>query len=129
MENLKPFDLEKALAGAKVVTRDGREVSEIVLLKTLRSGRFPVITVVNGMREEYAMDGTYNEEKSESNYDLFLATEIKTGWIGIFSALEGCSCSYCSSNVYETAEELDRAMQGMQGMQGTYTALQISWSE
>lgn len=37
---MKPFDLEKALAGERVVTRDGDEVTQITKFDLIRSEYF-----------------------------------------------------------------------------------------
>lgn len=51
-ENLKPFDLEKAKAGAKVVTRDGREVRIICFDR--KAPVFKLVALINnkGIEDE-----------------------------------------------------------------------------
>ena len=83
MKNLKPFDLEKALAGAKVVSRDGIEVTEIKLFESIKHD-FKVVAISGGDVATYTIDGVYSCTKGESKYDLFLAPELKTGWVNIY---------------------------------------------
>jgi len=70
---MKPFDLEAALAGAKVVTRDGRPVTQLVAFdlgvtsyRTLYGavGRFVCDWLITGKRVE----------SREDDFDLFMAT-------------------------------------------------------
>jgi hypothetical protein len=71
----KPFNLERALAGEKVITRDGTLVSEIYHFKTSRS-EFPLKAVINGLVNCHLIDGKCDAH-SELGYDLFMADEEK----------------------------------------------------
>lgn len=79
---MKEFDLAKALKGAKVVTRDGREVSEIVFLQTADYSSC-VIAVIDGTVFEHDVNGKFNPP-NESDYDLFMQPEIKTYYINVY---------------------------------------------
>lgn len=78
---MKPFNLEKALAGDPVVTRDGRVVTEIVHLKTnIR----PIIAVIDGRARGYLIDGTTRSANDWSQRDLFMAPKKTTYYQLIF---------------------------------------------
>ena len=74
---MQPFNLEKALAGAKLVTRDGREVTGF---KT-RDGVFteyPYLATVVGLTEStYAADGDHDTDEDNEPTDLFMAEPAK----------------------------------------------------
>ncbi len=84
--NLKPFELQKALAGDPVVTRDGQKVTEISILNTLNSNQ-NVFAVIDGQFYQFTKNGKYSKyENMEYCLDLFMAPKIvkKSGWINIY---------------------------------------------
>lgn len=75
---MKKFDLEKAKAGDKVVTRDGREV-RIVCFD--RAGKHPMIALVkNDDGAEglvtFSLDGNCCFDGEETPLDLFMAPKV-----------------------------------------------------
>lgn len=79
----KPFNLEEALNGAKVVTRDGREVTQLTKFN-VRDG-IRIIGVIEGYRStlEYDIEG-FVFSGYESTTDLFLAVEPKKFWVNMY---------------------------------------------
>ena len=67
---MKPFDLEKAKAGAKLVTRDGREVTHFTYNVNNRS--YPCAAKIYGLEFSFTKEGKYAGENL-SQLDLFLA--------------------------------------------------------
>ena len=57
---MKPFDLEKTLAGAPVFTRDGRRVLEIHCFEKF-NGKYPLYALIEGdtIPISYTKDGLY----------------------------------------------------------------------
>lgn len=78
--NLKPFNLEAALAGEPVVTRDGQEVSQVTLFDC--SGEFPLIAVVNDGVYSFTKQGRHYNCGQPSSLDLFMKqkTHIVNGF-------------------------------------------------
>lgn len=70
---MKPFDLQKAIDGHPLVTRDGREVTEFHYFKT--SLKDDCRAVVHGCIYGYKNDGT--NWGDENALDLFLKSEKK----------------------------------------------------
>ena len=79
--NLKPFDLEKALAGEPVVTRDGQEVTQ---LKKFDVDGEPLVGVHDGTIETWEIDGSYINHTQESLLDLFMAPVEKVVWVNVY---------------------------------------------
>lgn len=80
---LKPFNLEEALNGAKVVTRDGREVKQLTFFET--KSPFPLIGVCdNGFMSSWQKNGINNTESSISENDLFIAVETQSVWANVY---------------------------------------------
>lgn len=79
---LEKFDLEKALNGAKVVTREGREVTQLTKFEI--DGKFPLHGVVGSRLYSWMIDGYFNENNDCSSIDLFLAVEPQRIWVNVY---------------------------------------------
>lgn len=79
---MEPFDLERALAGDPVVTRDGREVTQIHVFDTPE--KYKVYGVV---RDKYItcwdINGNYTHGLEESNHDLLMKPKVIEGWFNV----------------------------------------------
>lgn len=75
----EPFNLEKALAGEPVVTRDGREVSHVMVIKAAWvSRKYPVAAViVDGKVYSYTEQGRYHTDGKPSRFDLFMKPKTR----------------------------------------------------
>jgi len=86
---MKPFNLERALAGDPVVTRDGRTVTEIYHFKTCTDTR-PVTAVIDGFRLEFSIGGLFKPNVDHDaalfvHYaDLFMAPKKRTVWVNFY---------------------------------------------
>ncbi|WP_299314003.1 hypothetical protein [uncultured Halomonas sp.] len=72
----KPFNLQAAIDGAKLVTRDGREVKFIVYVPEARPA-YKVVVLLGREIRAYREDGKFHWI-SEGNLDLFLAVPTKS---------------------------------------------------
>lgn len=80
----KPFNLEEALNGAKVVTRDGREVTQLTFFET--KSPFPLIGVYdNGLMSSWRKNGKHIADTVVTDGDLFIAIEPKRIYINMYS--------------------------------------------
>lgn len=79
---MKPFNLERALAGDPVITRDGKKVVEVHRWKTLEDNGFALIALFEGDRfpTRYYLSGK-NYRDINSNMDLFMAPRRTTKYI------------------------------------------------
>lgn len=73
------FDIEKAQAGAKVVTRDGRTVR---IVAYDMENIYPICAIIRSQEgteypEVYLKNGCYDEDGIENNCDLFIEEESK----------------------------------------------------
>lgn len=85
---MKPFNLEQALAGAKVVTRWGAEVTQLHLFNASHS-IFVLCGVINDKLLYFQKDGSYHDKSSQSDYDLFMYSEKKEYWINVYKLDNG----------------------------------------
>lgn len=98
---MKPFNLERALAGDKVVTRSGIEVVELYYINTMSK----VVAVVNGSLEMYLEDGSYIKGQ-ETRFDLFMSPKkiVIERWANVYR--NG------SEIIYNTKEDADNGASG-----------------
>lgn len=115
-KNLKPFNLEEALAGKPVVTRDGNAVRYSGTIKNKTSGNFYIWIATEYTEEsepsEYLIttraDGICFEfdgkiKCQSDSEDLFMAPEKKTVWVNIWKT--SSDNIYADNIVYDTEEE------------------------
>ena len=102
------FDLEKALAGEKVVTRDGREVTQLVNFMVM-TGR-SLCGVVDKELCTWLIDGSRRVAGQDvSRYKLFMAPKKHKGFIGVCMTNKR---NTFISNPYDSADEVKEACEG-----------------
>ncbi|MBX4189716.1 hypothetical protein KW791_00240 [Candidatus Parcubacteria bacterium] len=79
---MKPFDLAKALAGEKVICRDGKEVTEI---KKFKNASNPLVCYFEkiDLFSTHNLDGRHPDD---SQLDLFMAPTTRTYWANVCRA-------------------------------------------
>jgi hypothetical protein len=82
MKQLKPFNLEQALAGAPVMTREGRKVVRIFYAEEACENSQVICVFETGVVFPYYKDGTYTN--SSSVHELVMAPTKKEGWVVMF---------------------------------------------
>ena len=85
---MEEFNLEEALAGAKVVTRDGREVKQVTCFDDV-AGYNPMIVygVVNGEVYSWTAEGFYHSEGALCDGDLMMAPKKLGGFVNVYNDL------------------------------------------
>jgi hypothetical protein len=119
---LIPFDLERWQKGdCKVVTKSGKEVSELTYFISATKDTFPLLGVLENDVYSWAIDGTFSINKRHSEYDLMLEVEDKTleGWVNVFDGALG-------SSVYPSKE---LAMKHYSGYSNYITTIQITYND
>lgn len=105
---LKPFDLEAAKAGAKVITRDGRPVR--ILCFDRKDNQCPIVGLVSREYGEglvsFAEDGRYIPDAVSSS-DLFMAPEKHEGYVLVIRCKDGV---VLGDYVYETYEDAEKSI-------------------
>jgi hypothetical protein len=97
---MKPFDLQKALAGEPVVTRGGKKVTQVTLFDV--NNYFLLAAVIEGELFKFLENGKVNSSGVESQNDLFMA---ETGsWINLFYNKTE-NLVWLGVNRYQTEEE------------------------
>lgn len=103
---MKPFDLEAAKNGAKIVSRDGRNVKFIAYVPEIKSS-YKLICFIEGdnYTNHFNSDGSFDTNYRESSSDLFMATTKKTGYVHIYESKDGSILS--EIKVSESPVEFD----------------------
>ncbi len=98
-KKLIPFNLERALAGDPVVTRDGRNAK--VVYKSDREESYPLLVVFEDEEEctayvEWHTNEGINCVGLESVLDLFMAPKTKTYKVDVYKNVDTCDLSLSS---------------------------------
>lgn len=105
---MKPFNLEEALSGKPVITRDGKKVTHIRYFPELEGKSEPVSGVVdNESIETFESDGKYLKGHSGSmfDYDLFMDVEKVSGYVNVYQSSTVEKVIYFGSGFYKTHQE------------------------
>ena len=91
---MKPFNLEKALAGDPVVTRKGYKVTSLKHYPEADQDGFCISAIIHTQDEveveTFKINGSFNFRTSENGYDLFMGESEK--WVNIYYNPEKKEC-------------------------------------
>ncbi len=107
---MKPFDLEKALAGEPVITRDGKQIKEIIRFNNITDNELPKIyaliddgtNIDNELVESFHDCGTWLLG-TDSDHDLFMAQKTKKLYINLYRYPDGITVT--DHHPYDTHDE------------------------
>lgn len=123
---MKRFNLEEAIAGKPVVTRNGHPVR--ILCVDRRGMEFPIIALMDTGTQEIVMAYTkegcrvYNNSISEN--DLVMASEKKEGWVNLY--ITENSFAEVDTVIYESEE---RALLNKDTDKQYISTVKINWEE
>jgi hypothetical protein len=99
---LIPFDLERWKAGdfKRVVTKEGKEVSDLTYFGSGTKETYPLVGVLENYVESWAINGGFSTIDRSSPLNLMLEVEDKTleGWVRVYKGRFG-------NSVYKSYEE------------------------
>lgn len=121
INKLRPFNLEAAKDGAKVVTRNGRPARIVCFDRKSNASIIALITNKNNKEElfTYHKDGTCGI----SEYDLMMAPTHYEGWVNIIP-LDDYIVNGITSNIYRTEEIAKK-----QACDATIATVKVEWDE
>lgn len=91
---LVAFDLERWQKGnCKVVTKSGKEVSDLTYFGSATKETFPLVGVLENDVQSWTINGGFSINKRDSVLDLMLEVEQKTleGWVRVYKGRFGNS--------------------------------------
>ena len=105
---MKPFNLQKALDGERVVTRGGVRISELYYCKTASpEDEYPVIAVVDGHVKNFNVNGDYLSDEEGDEHDLFMEEVEHVYYAKVLSVTDvGPWLSEAKANSLERAKTL-----------------------
>lgn len=124
---MKPFDLEKAKAGAPLRTREGFRAR--IVCFDADNDRFPIVALLksdNGKEypASFTKEGRFSDGEVDSSKDLCMVGEKKEGWINIYESLK----ERCIGAVYNSKEAAMRMKINEKDI--TYiTTVRVEWEE
>lgn len=80
---LEPFNLERALAGEPVCTRDGREVKQLTYFKE-SDELFPIYGILDGELHCWNTNGSFNNFPIFSKEDLFMKSKVVEAFFNVY---------------------------------------------
>jgi hypothetical protein len=120
---MRPFNLQEALAGKPVVTREGKPA---IGLHVFPDARYQGIhAVVEKEVVSFSENGQYWNNGTPNKYDLFMASEKKEGWVNVYRYVPRLGRS-----IHATKEEALRALDAEPHWKEEYIATtHIEWEE
>jgi hypothetical protein len=86
---MEQFNLESALAGEPVITRDGREVTQLVYFKDVIQ-KDCVYGVIGNQLKCWSIDGKYfHDNPNEFGADLFMKPKENAIWVNVYESSYG----------------------------------------
>jgi hypothetical protein len=81
---MKPFNLQEAIAGKPLVTKDGREVKRFTYLPEVNN-EYKIVAVVDGKLLIYTEAGHFwTADKAFTDRDLFMKATKVTRWVNLY---------------------------------------------
>ena len=101
---MKPFNLEEALSGKPVQTRDGHKVTLLPNFR-IKNEYYTLAAVIHYDDHDvfltFAPNGAYTVSRGDNAYDLFMTTEKREVWINIYPD--------CGTTGHPTKEAADKS--------------------
>lgn len=122
---MKPFNLERAIAGDPVQTKNGKPVSQLTAFNCI--DKYNVIGVVDGEIDSWDEWGNSLLLVEPENYQLVMSSVKKTGWVNIcWVRYEGNESytNYMGSTIFTS---LESALANKP--QNWVAAVKIEWEE
>lgn len=80
---MEKFNLERALAGEPVCTRDGKDVTQLARFD-IKQGKQCLIGVLDYELERWTIEGNYFLNKTEAQADLFMKPKENVIWVNVY---------------------------------------------
>lgn len=120
---MKPFNLEQALAGAPVITREGRKVVRIFYAEEACENSQVICVFETGAVFPYYKDGTYTN--SSSAHELVMVPTKKEGWVVMFHN-NSQKDFIVGTKIWASKEDAEIWYKGCEGI---FAIAKIEWEE
>lgn len=125
---MKPFDLEKAKAGAPLCTREGFRAR--IVFFDANNDRFPIVALLEGedgkeYPASFTKKGRFSDWEVDSSNDLLMVGEKKEGWMNIYKRMD----KVMNSSIYETKGEAMYKIIRENEYPTYITTVKVEWEE
>lgn len=125
---MKPFDLEKAKAGAPLCTREGFRAR--IVCFDADNDRFPIVALLksdNGKEypASFTKEGRFSDWEVDSSNGLLMVGEKKEGWMNIYKRMD----QVMNSSIYETKGEAMYKIIRENEYPTYITTVRVEWEE
>ena len=121
---MKPFNLEQALAGKPVMTREGRKVVRIFYAEEACENSQVICVFETGVVFPYYKDGTYTN--SSSVHELVMAPTKKEGWISLY---QGAVWRCLGDTIHSSEEDAINSAKNYGWEPHEFVTIKIEWEE
>jgi hypothetical protein len=118
---MKEFDLEAALRGEPVVTRDGSPVKIAGYNKHASEGQ-EIAAWIGGFVIDYDKNGRRN--RGNNQYDLFMAPKERKEWVIRFQGISGHA--YFETRIFDTLQKAENFAQNKNLIRATIHQITIT---
>lgn len=108
---LEKFDLEKALNGAKVVTRDGLEVKQLTYFHANDNYEYHLYGIVHTFICCWTKTGEFDIDKANHDNDLFLVVEPKRIWVNVYARPSNLSVGLYIGALHPSLEDAKKSIE------------------
>jgi hypothetical protein len=112
---VEKFDLEKVIHGARVITRDGREVSQLTKFETY--DKFCLYGLVDEQVYCWSIKGEYSDNSSCS-MDLYIVGRVRRVWANVMKYANGDL--FVGSECFPTLEAAQNFARNSKGFKRNY---------
>ena len=112
---VEKFDLEKVIHGARVITRDGREVTQLTKFETY--DKFCLYGLVDEQVYCWSIKGEYSDNSSCS-MDLYLVGRVRRIWANVMKYANGDL--FIGSECFSTLEAAQNFARNSKGFKRNY---------
>jgi hypothetical protein len=112
---VEKFDLEKVIHGARVITRDGREVTQLTKFETY--DKFCLYGLVDEQVYCWSIKGEYSDNSSCS-MDLYIVGKVRRVWANVMKYANGDL--FVSSKSFSTLEAAENFAKNSKGFKRNY---------
>jgi hypothetical protein len=109
---MEKFNLERALAGEPVITRDGKEVTQLVYFKDVIN-KDCVYGVLGNQITTWCIDGKFfHDDPNEFKADLFMKPKENAIWVNVYSKNSRIWTTEGTDGGFKTEQEAKKDAQG-----------------
>jgi hypothetical protein len=99
---MKKFNLQEALAGKPVISREGKQVTQLHLFELNPSSNYSLYGVLDGNVESFNLNGKWDIYRDEGSRDLFMGPDV------IYVNVYNSGDYYYTGPLFNTREEAEK---------------------